>query len=513
MTEPSIARRYFIKIAANAVVLLGNALILTVVPRTLGPEAFGNLEFCIASFTAILTFLSLDTQFAFFNWSARSSEGKAATGFYLTFLVSMFSLTLFLFLGAHFFNFSKVIWPNIVSKIVIYGFLWASVDLFFQRLLSIGDANARTQDVEFARVVQNFLRLAGVMIAYWSSILDTDSFAAITIVAIAISSLIIIFEFFRQKILTFDQFRFVKHRLLIKKFSKFAVQYSTPLLAVNLIGFICIFFDRWILQLVGGSAEQGFFGLSSRFNAMAFLFTSSLTPILLREMSKSFHEEKHDRVAELFGKIKFFFVFTALLCSFFIVNAEELSFVVAGDQFRAAGLAVMIMGFYPIHQTFGQLSDSLYYATGRTKIYATINVTANVLGLILTVIFVGDPSKFWFCLGLGSVGLALKNVLLQFVTTNITLWINVRHLKQSFFKWLQFQFQVVISLLAIALLARLLVQAAFDMKRFSTMETLAVLGLEGILYLLVFMIIQYLFPKVFGINLAPYFKMIVGKVR
>jgi hypothetical protein len=75
------------------------------------------------------------------------------------------------------------------------------------------------------------------------------------------------------------------------------------------------------------------------------------------------------------------------------------------------------MTFYPIHQTYGQLSSSIFYATGQTKLYSNIGIITILAGLPVTYLLIAPADKMG--LNAGATGLAIKMVLLNFISVNI----------------------------------------------------------------------------------------------
>ncbi len=64
--------------------------------------------------------------------------------------------------------------------------------------------------------------------------------------------------------------------------------YSHPLFLYALVGLLTGSLDRWLLQIFGGSVEQGFHGLSYHIGVLGFLCTSAMTPLLTREFAIAF---------------------------------------------------------------------------------------------------------------------------------------------------------------------------------------------------------------------------------
>jgi hypothetical protein len=113
---------------------------------------------------------------------------------------------------------------------------------------------------------------------------------------------------------------------------------------------------------------------------------------------------------------------------------------------------MIIMAFYPIHQTYGQLSGVIFFATGRTALYRNIGVFAAMLGIPLAYVLVA-PARL-HGLELGASGLAAKMVVYQILVVNIQLYFNARMLDLKFGRYLVHQIGSLMAFIVVALAAR-----------------------------------------------------------
>jgi hypothetical protein len=113
-------------------------------------------------------------------------------------------------------------------------------------------------------------------------------------------------------------------------------------------------------------------------------------------------------------------------------------------------MAVTIMAFYPIYQTYGQLSGSVFFATGQTALYRNIGIIFLLAGIPLTYFLLAPADKMG--LDAGATGLALKLVLIQVLANNVQLYFNARLLKLSFWRYVVHQFGAVGCFLTISFL-------------------------------------------------------------
>jgi hypothetical protein len=167
---------------------------------------------------------------------------------------------------------------------------------------------------------------------------------------------------------------------------------------------------------------------------------------------------------------------------------------IIGGNFDGAIKAVTVMAFYPIHQTYGQLSSSIFYATGRTKLYSNISIISLLAGLPVTYFLIAPNNKMG--LNAGATGLAIKMVLLNFIGVNIQVFLGMRFLHLSFWYNLIHQFLSVGSLITLALCSSIVIKHAPYIGSITILNFL----LAGIFYTVMVMTVAYLFPFLFGMR-------------
>ena len=116
------------------------------------------------------------------------------------------------------------------------------------------------------------------------------------------------------------------------------------------------------------------------------------------------------------------------------------------------------MAFYPVHQGYGQVVNSVYYATGETRALRNITVLSLLGGLVLAWVLLAPPSLGGF--DLGAAGLAWKMVLVQVIAVNVLLWACRRVVPFDLRRNLAHQLLCPAVLLSLALMARYATAAA-----------------------------------------------------
>ncbi len=235
--------------------------------------------------------------------------------------------------------------------------------------------------------------------------------------------------------------------------------FSHPLLIYYLVGLIVGLLDRWLLQVCNGSIEQGFYSFSYQLASIGILFTSAMTPLLLREFAIAYSGKRAEDVTALFRRyVPAFYSMSTFIGCFVAVHAGTVSYMLGGRQFEKAWLPTAIMAFYPPYQTYGQLSGSVFYATDQTRLYRNIGCIAMVIGLPITFFLIAPRAMFG--LNLGAVGLSIKMVVSAFILINIQLWFNARYLNLSFKRLLYHQFSNISLFLFVAWSVTKLVETA-----------------------------------------------------
>lgn len=293
-------------------------------------------------------------------------------------------------------------------------------------------------------------------------------------------------------------------------YAKEFYQYSHPLFVYALVGLFVGILDRWLLQVFSGSVQQGFYGLSYQIGAVCFLFTSAMTPLIIREFSIAFAKQDIHQMAHLFRRyIPLMYGVAAFFSCFIAIQAENVAYIFGGAKFQDAALAIAIMAFYPIHQTYGQLSGSVFYATAQTGLYRNIGVTFMIIGLPITYFLIAPVDMLG--LNAGSTGLAIKMILIQFIQVNVQLYFNSRFLKLSFRKYFTHQLVCISSLLLLAFLSL----KAVDYLHIPSNIVIIIL-LSGIIYSLAVAALTYFVPSLFGLtrkDLSSFFQLLSKGIR
>lgn len=491
--EDSLKKRYLAKLSANLVGLVINVVTQAIIPRGLGPKSYGDFHFLSNFFTQVVGFLDMGTSIGFYTKLSQRRQDFGIVSFYLRF-VCLASFLVFVFVWCAQATGSYVtLWPDEKLFYIYLAAIWGILAWFVQIVNKMADAYAVTVSTEIARIIQKGLGLALILGLFFTSQLNLTNFFFYHYFTLIFLILAFIWVLERKGYTLRRSWKLPLNK--IKAYAREFYSYSHPLFVYALVGLIVGILDRWMLQKFSGSVEQGFYGLSYQIGAVCFLFTSAMTPLITREFSIAFGEKDLREMARLFRRyIPMLYAIAAYFACFIAVQADKVTFIMGGAKYHQAAMAVSIMAFYPIHQTYGQLSGSVFFATGQTALYRNIGVVFMLIGLPLTYFLLAPQEKLG--LDTGATGLAIKMVALQFIGVNVQLYYNARLLGLRFWRYVGHQVMSVGCLLGIALIAMVCVDRGLALQN----KVFYSFFLAGVLYTLMVMTLVYCQPIFFGLN-------------
>jgi len=490
MVKDSFIRRYKYKVTSKIIVGPILMIMQAIIPRGLGPESYGQFTFLTNLFQQIFGFFDSGTSLAFYTKLSQNQKDRTIIRIYFI-LIFFLSLIIAVSTAAVFlFDASALIFPGQKALFVFLAIVYTVLIWISESVYKILDAYGLTVKGELIQIIQKGGALLILSVIYFFGLINLFTFFVYNFVITL--SLIFLWIFilsqngvylFNIPSLSFDELR---QRLL------FFWNYSSPLLVYSFVTMVVGVFDYWLLTKVSGSVQQGYFGLAFKLSSISLLFTTAMTQLIIREFSIAHYEGDKNKIAILYNNfVPRLYTIVAILAIFFVSHAETFTYLFGGNSFKGAALPIALMFLYPIHQTYGQLSGSLFFATGQTRQYRNIGICVMPISILLTWFLMG--SNLYFGLGLGAIGLALKTLLLQFITVNVQVFYNLKYLALSFWKYLFHQIYVLIMLLFFA----------FAVKYFCMLFTphpIILLALSGVIYLLLSGIFLYTFPHIISMT-------------
>ncbi len=439
--EVSLKKRYLIKLLSNLINGAVNIIFIALIPKALGPVAYGQFSYLQQFFSQILGLADAGTSMAFFTKLSSNPKRKELISFYALYMGAVLTLLSSMIYLLRYTPFTETFFPNIPQQYIFIGMGLGFLTWLSQIFIKLSDAYALTVSVELLKTLHKFASLGLLLYFIYYLTFDLTTYFQfnyiVSLLFIALASLL----FIRRNV--FGSFLWRQPLHIVQNIKEFA-HYSHPILLFSVVGVGIGMFDIWLLQTTGGSEQTGFYTLAYSIAAVSFLFTSSMTPIITREFARSFAQGDMEKIRlhfkryipMLYSVSTFFAVFTAF-------EADHIIHLFTDEKFALAAPALSIIALYPIHQTYGQLSGSLFFANGNTSQYRNIGLVTSLIGVMFTFIFL-------FVLKLGALGLAYKMLITQLIGVTIQLYFNTTFLKTKISPFLFHQIYSFLFILIVA---------------------------------------------------------------
>jgi O-antigen/teichoic acid export membrane protein len=491
--EDSLKKRYFFKLSTNLVGFAISLVTQAIIPRGLGPKAYGDFNFLTNFFMQVVAFLDMGTSLCFYTKLAQRPREATLISFYFYFFI-LISLNIGIFLlVAQTSEKSNLLWPNQTLFYISCAAVWGILTWFIDILGKMADAYGITVSTEMVRMTQKVIGLPVLIMLFFLGKLSLTNFFFYHygIMFFLIVAFIWVMNNKGYSLTQHWRLPAVQVKAYVKEF----FTYSHPLFSFALIAMVAGIFDRWLLQIFCGSVEQGFFGLSMQIGALCFLFTSAMAPLLTREFAIAHDKGDLNHMVHLFQRyLPLLYSIAAYFSCFIAVQAKKVVFLMGGRNFAGAVAAVAILAFYPIHQTYGQLTGAFFYATGKTALYRNVGIIFLILGLPMTYFLIAPGAKMG--LDAGAMGLSIKMVLIQVVAVNVLLYFSTRYLGLSFWRYLRHQLGCVASLLITAWL----VMVGVDHIPGVQDNVVPSFLIAGLIYSVLVLALCYVQPMIFGMK-------------
>lgn len=489
----SLGKRYTYKLFTNVTGIFFNFFIQIIIPRGLGPKLYGDFNFLNNFFIQVVNFFDMGTSSCFYTKLSQRQNDFSLVAFYFQFTALVSLMVIGIVIAAHLADFGGQLWPEQEAIYVYLASVLGIITWISQVLNKMADAYGITVPAEKARMLQKLLGLFLILLLFVTHQLKLAQYFLYNLIIIAM--LIVSLVWIIKNKIQFPREVWKISWKEVTAYSKEFYRYCNPLFVYAPVGLIAGIFDYWLLQRFGGSIQQGFYGFSYQIGVICILFTSAMTPLLMRELSIAFGNKDLTQMAYLFRRyFPLLYAIAAFLSCFIAMQAGKIIYIVGGTKFNGALIPVIVMAFYPIHQTYGQLSTSVLYATGQTGLLRNVGIIFMVLGLPVTYFLLAPQKKLG--LDAGAIGLAIKMVLIQLIAVNVQLYFNTRLLNLRFWHYVAHQFVSVGCLLFYAAISTMVIDKYLALHD----KVVISLLLAGILYSLLVIISTYLQPVLFGLK-------------
>ena len=419
---PSLARRYAFKLLSNMVGVPLFLLMEAVLPRALGPAAYGAFSYSTGIFQYLTNFLDFGASTCLFTTLAKRRSEWPLLAFFLRLSLLILLLCL-LFAGLCLLP-PAAAWlmPGVPAWVMPFAALWAFATWGVRVLRGVNDALGQTVESEKARTIAGVLACVALLALHLAGVLSLPVLFVHQLVYLGgmiLAFKVIVLEGFRQPDGKAPPLALAPEAR--RAYTREFVAYSLPLLLQVSIVTLTLTADRWLLQMFDGNVEQAYFSLSQKVGMACFLFVAAMTPLLTRELAVAHGRNDFAEMGRLFASFApLLYAVAAYFSAFACLEAATVLNLFGGSEFAAALPVVQLMTLYPIHQGYGQLTQAVYYASARTGALSKITVISSLSGLFASLLLL-LPREYGG-LGLGAEGLALKMLLIQFITANVMLF-------------------------------------------------------------------------------------------
>jgi len=414
MSGHSLSKRYFLTLLFNVLNSFMSFITSILIIRYLTPVEYGNYQFLFSIFVTIFTFSNLNTQNGYFTFLSKKKE---SIYFYRDYLVWEF-LQLFIVIGITIvLYFTKVF--NLFLGLDIFLVLLALVAVFFTKnirelITNTFESQRMTSFYLKAIFIINLVNFLLILFFVLNDILSISIIFLLISIEFFIYLLVAIYMFMKEKKQFLEQTSSYRFKLNIKRY----YLYVKPLFFSSLVAAVYLFLERWLLQKYGGAQEQAYLALAIQFSTIILILTTSIVKVFWKEVAQYIASKDLTNLENIFiNATKNIFIFTSFISVFFILNAKDILLIIYGEKYLAGAYVFMLISFYTIHQTLGQLYGTFMLASENTKEYSYISVVSMLLALPLLFVAVMNQNDFGF--GLGAVGVASIMVFVQLFSVNI----------------------------------------------------------------------------------------------
>jgi len=433
----------------------------------------------------------MGTSSAFYTFvSKRKRSGKFYSYYFLWLGIQFFivlSLIAFIFPDM----WRNKIWIGQSKGMIILAFIASFImDKVWQTVTSAGESIRATVIVQLHNVV--------VVGLYLCIIITTALLHRLTIpnLFIIISFTYLLLTFILAKKL--KDSLFIKEEIRLRNIINEFKAYCFPLIIYGIVASVYSFADVWLLQKFSGSVQQGFYSVSVRFSAICSIATISMLTVFWKEISEANELGNKARLYQLYIKTTraLYSVGAAGAC-FLIPFSKELLVFFMGSKYEAGWFCLVVMFLHPIHESLGQIISSYVYATEQTRLYTKVGIITMICSIFVSYFVLAPRTAKIPGLALGSVGLALKMVILQIITINLLAYFICKKEKWRFS--FLYQFEIIGLLLIASFLIKGFFSNIFYLLGIPLYPMLnMVFSLP--LYILVVGLIVYLFPNLSGLE-------------
>ncbi len=480
-----IAASLIANILRSGVSLLTGVLLA----RWLGPTDFGRMSFLLVSFAAFRQLLDMGTVTAYFTFLSQRSRSRKFVRFFWNWTGIQLLLSVLVIGCIIPENWVAEIWKGesrgLVLLALIATFMQGSVWLIASQM---AEANRQTFLVQRLNTVVVFLHLIAIVCLWLFGKLGLPVIFIATAAEWAIAGWYAAKMYWHNKE---NNSEGDQHPDTPSSFFREFWIYCLPFIPYVWISFTHDFADRWMLQNWGGAREQAYYSVAYQFAAISLLATTSILRIFWKEIAEAYHIKDLHRVKSLYHKTsRGLYFIGAMVAGFVLPWTPEIIQLTLGAAYLGGATTMMLMFLYPIHQSNGQICNTMFYATGKSRIQVVQGIIFMISSIAVSYFMLAPADALFGGLGLKSLGLAYKMVFMQVIFVNVQGWILAR-----MFKW-KFDWTYQIASLLLALAAGWV--AKFAIVSVIHLPVIIAMGIAGLFYVVISATMLYWQPWIIG---------------
>lgn len=497
----SLQKRYAYKILTVSVGVLISVATAGLIPRAIGAENYGNFSFLTQFFIGLLAFIDAGMTMNFFAKLSANKEEKALIHFYWLFIFCIGLLIIFFISSINTIGLTEFILPGQQGVYILLACIYALLTWYSGVANKIIDAFGLTVKGEKQQILQKVLMGVALVLMYYST---TLTLASLFVYHISLHLILILlwavvmrkqgYTLFAPMRLPFSHY---------KSYSTTFLVFSLPIIISAGVGFLSAFGERWILQVVNGSTQQGYYAFGEYIAGLCFIPAGNMTALLTRDYAVETAEGNTVRAQQIIDRyFSMMFAITAVISAFVAFNVDAFIAILGGSGFKGTTWVLVFMLVSTVYRVYAQYCSALLLALQKSVLYAWFGGISAVVGIVLTALFVLPGEYFGF--SLGAEGLSAKSLIISVVGANIMLFLTLRIIGIDYYKYLLHQLVLLVLLLVLNAITFLIPDVG-AISRFLNLDsmlaaTIIQIVLRGSVYLIGVLTAFFSLPWLFGIS-------------
>lgn len=487
LEQSSVAERSIFSVIYNILRAGVGFLTAMLLARWLGPEVYGGFAFIVASLLAARALVDMSVSQAFFTFLSQRQRSKKFVNIFLFWIAFQLAISVLIALilpDSYIYS----IWQNQSRSLVVLALIAVFMQhQVYQIALSMAEANRQTIRVQLLTLVITVFHLLAIITLWVLDLLLLPLIFGVLIIEWTAASFIAAKMYVTAPPEVNDSYDSIQ-----SVFQEFWL-YCKPLIPYVWLGFFYVFFDRWLLQIWGGSEEQAYYAVALQISSVSLLATAAIIKVFWKEIAEAYKLNNISLIQNLYTKTtRTLFVLSAIISGAIIPWSEEVLSLVLGAAYSEGAFTFTIMLLYPVFQVLTQISGTVLYATENVKTFANIGYVFMAVSMLVTYLLLAPTTNYLPGMDLKSNGLAIKMLSMIFLQAIACIYF----IKRLFGVKFEFLHQVIVLFLVLSLsfISKFVIANLFSLS-------LAIEMLIATLCYLFFMIIIIIsFPSIVSLS-------------